>query len=307
MKFKAYKLQFLSDVHFGNGTLGKSDSTFHADTLFSALCQEALKSGEHCLQELLSFAENGELLFSDAMPYIGDDYFVPKPLIKSDHTVEEKEFNTRKVFKNMKFLPESCLDNFIAGSLKAEEVESWGHPGFQKIKVSASIRGESKTLPYRVGVFSFGENAGLYTIVGYENENVCTIAENLLSSLSFCGIGGRIRSGLGRFELYPGKLSESMMKRLTGTFTTYMTLSVSLPKETEMAESVQDSSFLLTKRSGFVASGNYADEYRRKKDLFVFSSGSCFKNRYQGDIYDVSSGGAHPVYRFAKPLFAGVK
>ena len=68
------------------------------------------------------------------------------------------------------------------------------------------------------------------------------------------------------------------MKRLTGTFTTYMTLSVSLPKETEMAESVQDSSFLLTKRSGFVASGNYADEYRRKKDLFVFRQEAALKS-----------------------------
>ena len=50
----------------------------------------------------------------------------------------------------------------------------------------------------------------------------------------------------------------------------------------------------------------YAEEYRRKRDLYVFAAGSCFKNEFEGDIYDVTNGGSHPVYRYAKPLFMGV-
>ena len=55
-----------------------------------------------------------------------------------------------------------------------------------------------------------------------------------------------------------------------------------------------------------MASEFYAEEYRRKRDLYVFAAGSCFKNEFEGDIYDVTNGGSHPVYRYAKPLFMGV-
>ena len=48
-------------------------------------------------------------------------------------------------------------------------------------------------------------------------------------------------------------------------------------------------------------------EWRRKKDLYVFNSGSTFTEKFEGDICDVSSGGAHPVYRYAKPLWLGVE
>ena len=40
--------------------------------------------------------------------------------------------------------------------------------------------------------------------------------------------------------------------------------------------------------------------------MYVFAAGSCFKNEFEGDIYDVTNGGSHPVYRYAKPLFMGV-
>ena len=74
----------------------------------------------------------------------------------------------------------------------------------------------------------------------------------------------------------------------------------------ELEQALEDASYLMQKRSGFVASAIYADEWRKKRDLYVFSAGSCFKNCFQGDIFDVSDGGRHPVYRYAKPLFMGV-
>ena len=49
-----------------------------------------------------------------------------------------------------------------------------------------------------------------------------------------------------------------------------------------------------------------AKEARRKRDFHVFAAGSCFANQFLGDIFDVSTGGAHPVYRYAKPLFMEV-
>lgn len=86
-----------------------------------------------------------------------------------------------------------------------------------------------------------------------------------------------------------------------------MTLSMSLPLQDELEHALNGASYQLVKRSGFVNSENYSDVYMRKKDLYVFASGSCFFNKYQGDIYDVSSEGSHPVYRYAKPMFLEVK
>lgn len=46
---KIYRLHFTGGVHFGEGTLESSARTFRADTLFSALCLEALKAGSSAI------------------------------------------------------------------------------------------------------------------------------------------------------------------------------------------------------------------------------------------------------------------
>ena len=43
--------------------------------------------------------------------------------------------------------------------------------------------------------------------------------------------------------------------------------------------------------------------FLKKNDFYCFKSGSCFKNRFDGNIFDVSCNGAHAVYRYAKPIF----
>ena len=43
-----------------------------------------------------------------------------------------------------------------------------------------------------------------------------------------------------------------------------------------------------------------------RRKTFMVLAGSCFKIPYQGDIYDVSIYGKHPVYRYAIPIFMGV-
>lgn len=86
----------------------------------------------------------------------------------------------------------------------------------------------------------------------------------------------------------------------------HLLLSTALPKEDELSEALDGASYKLIKRSGFVASTEYAPESRKKRDLYVCSAGSCFQHCFKGDIYDVSDGGNHSVYRYAKPLFMGV-
>ena len=85
-----------------------------------------------------------------------------------------------------------------------------------------------------------------------------------------------------------------------------MTLSLSLPDEEELESVLEFARYKLVKRSGFVASTNYADEFQRKKDFYLFEAGSCFKKMFKGNIYDVSAYGNHPVYRYAKGFFLEV-
>jgi CRISPR-associated protein Csm4 len=157
-----------------------------------------------------------------------------------------------------------------------------------------------------VGVFHFSEGNGLYIIVGYEEEKAKMLAEDLLDSLSYAGIGGKRSAGLGRFEFRTCKLEESLKVRLQEKGTRYMSLSVSLPKEEELERVVAGADFQMIKRSGFVASSQYADEFLRKKDLYVMNAGACFRKVFDGDVYDVASIGKHPVYRYAKPLLMEV-
>ena len=103
-----------------------------------------------------------------------------------------------------------------------------------------------------------------------------------------------------------GQIPEQLLECLQKKSDRYMLLSVALPADEELENAMENASYLLEKRSGFVASSDYAEEWRKKRDLYVFTAGSCFVNCFAGDIYDVSEGGKHPVYRYAKPIFMGV-
>ena len=61
MNYEAYRLKFKGAVHFGSHSLESGCSSFCADTLFSALCQEALKKGGDTLQQFYAYAKSGQL------------------------------------------------------------------------------------------------------------------------------------------------------------------------------------------------------------------------------------------------------
>lgn len=307
MNYGIYKLVFPYGVHFGSGLLESSKNNFMADTFFSALCIEALKIDHTQLDKLINLVTNGDLVFSDAFPFVGSDYLLPKPYLQIRKN-ENDDSTNKKNFKKMSYLAEKYFSTYLAGELNPElQINIEKSIGLTETKTSAAIRGNDETQPYRVGIFRFKKDAGLYIIYGYRNDESKHFFWKLLDSLSYSGIGGERSSGLGRFEIYNGKISDSLYKRLTENYSRYMTISTALPKDDELEKSMEDSSYLITRRGGFVSSEKYSDTYMRKKDLYVFSSGSTFKFKFQGDVYDVSSGGRHPVYRYAKPLFIGVQ
>lgn len=306
MEYKLYRLEFLNGVHLGKNSLDSTEYTFAADTLFSALCQEAVKRDNETLDQLLMYVNQNQLCFSDAFPYMKDNYYLPKPLLHVENVQQNGDSKIKKAYKKLKYIRADLFEEYLKGSFPIESAETVDEFGTAVMKVSASVRGEEETKPYRVGIFYYKENCGLFFLVGYEDKAALGFLEELLESLSLSGIGGKRMSGLGRFEFYSAKVPDSIRKRLGEKGKEFMTLSVSLPMESELEAAIEGSHYLLEKRSGFIASEHYAAEQMRKKDLYVFAAGSCFKNKYEGGVYDVSNYGNHPVYRYAKSMFMEV-
>lgn len=304
MNYKIYKMIFTQGVHFGDHSLEKSEITFQADTLFSALCIEALKIDK--LDVLLNSVKENHLVFSDAFPYMNQEFFIPKPMKKIEQVIQSEDMTIRKKFKKLEYVQVSLLNQYLKGEYPIEKGSDIKKLGIHVLKTSASIRGNEEALPYRVGIYRFEEHNGLYIVVGYDSKETLHLFDELFKMLSLSGIGGKKNSGLGHFRYNTVELPKELNKRLN-TKGEVMTLSVSLPTEDELEDILDDSRYLLVKRSGFVDSYTYSKEQRRKKDIYLFKAGSCFNKTYQGDVYDVSSGGNHSVYKYAKPLFMGVE
>ncbi len=309
MNYKVYKLSFLGAVHFGGRSLEDGEYTFCADTLFSALCQEALKQGEDVLQRFYQDALNGSLLLSDAFPYIGGTYYLPKPMKRIEAVNNKGDSAVKKAYKKLRYIPLEAMEAYLSGSYDICGVQSKDidRLGYFEMKAVASIRGEEETKPYRIGTYYYNKGNGVYIIAGYQNQAQLELMDKLMESLSFSGIGGKRASGLGRFEVRSERLPREIWQRLERMGACYMSLSVSLPRADELEAVLAGAEYMLCKRSGFVASGQYASKQMRKRDLYVLKAGACVAARYQGDIYDVSGGdGGHPVYRYAKPMLMEV-
>ncbi len=302
MNYKIYKFEFTSPVHFGNGSLDESALNFCADTLFSALYIEAMKLG--VANEFYNAVKNEELLFSDAFPYIKEEYFLPKPMLYVE-LKDEGNSKIKKQYKKLKYIPAEKLNSYLAGELMPEEVNTHN---FGKVytQVMAAVRREDDTLPYRVGNYLFNDGCGLYIIAALKNEDVRYLLKDLLKSLSFSGIGGKRGSGKGRFSFCNGAPAENILNSASKKGGRYMLLSTALPKDDELEAALAGACYLVQKRSGFVYSQTYAESPMKKRDLYTMQAGSCFLTRFHGDVYDVREEGAHAVYRYAKGLFLEV-
>lgn len=313
MDYKIYRMEFSGAVHFGEGNLESSDYTFHADTLFSALCIEALKHGNDELERLVNLTKNNRLLFSDAFPYkkVGREtrFFIPKPnvLIDSEDTGNSSQ---KKKYKKLKYIDAGFLVDFLSGKYDIENHEKdLKEMGNHEVRTIVNVRKrdeEGNPRPYRVGSYNFNEGYGLYIIIGTDGGDAEELFDDLFGGLSLIGIGGERSSGYGRFDYYLEKMPENLAKGLRGDYNKYLSLSVSLPVDSELDETINNASYQLIKRSGFVASSDYSDTPVRKCDLYVFAPGSVFTRKFSGDIFDVSKEGNHPVYRYAKAMLLGV-
>ena len=308
MKYQLYKLSFDSPVHFGKNLLNSSERTLCSDTVFSALCSEIAREGSEEVNRFVSLFRENKLIISDAFPYINSKLFLPKPYIHIEHEQNSDSSVVRKAYKKLSYIEVNQFDSYLSGNFDVMSAVSMNELGKSSVKISAAVRSESDdTLPYEVGLFSFYPDCGLFLIVGYDSEDAEAMFDMVIEQLGLSGIGGKRSSGYGRFTYEKIAADDWLVNRLTNTTGTIMLLNTALPKDDELERVIKDARCSLIKRSGFVTSPSYSDTWQRKKDIYMFKSGSCFMEPFEGDIYDVSnSSGKHPVYRYGKPLMMRV-
>ena len=179
--------------------------------------------------------------------------------------------------------------------------------GKYAMKTSVGIRGNEEPEPYRVGAYYFREGNGLYIIAGLQTDECKRLFEQLLESLSYSGLGGKRSSGLGRFEWLERNVPDVLERRLQNKGKRLMLLSTAMPKEEELMHVLEDATYSLLRRGGFVNSEKYSDQQMRKRERYVFAAGSCFQNIFSGSVITEKNGGTHPVYRYQKALFLEVE
>lgn len=313
----------LDRVHFGDGGLEKSAISLTADTLFSALCVEALKGeGAVGLRQLHSAVTEGTLRFTDALPYIGSMgastalLMVAKPLVNvrsaadGAATDELSDSNQKKLAKRINFVPLGSLDDFVAGVSDLGEIaEVQSEIGVAGVADRAAIHnGKDDADPYRVGFFTFKAGAGLW-VMASGTEPELDLLTKLLEQLAHVGVGGERSSGYGQFSLEAGDAPPELAGRAVSPSpdSQLLLLTTSLPADDELETALDGATYRLVKRSGFVASHTYSETPLRKRDMYKFAAGSVFSKPFDGVVADVNNGGSHAVYSYAKPLFLALK
>ena len=315
---RIWKMRFSTGVRFGTGGLSKGSFTMMADTVFSALCIEAAARKNGSLEKLVATVEADDFRISDLMPYIQDRYYLPKPMCDLP-LAENSDSVKKKAMKKLTYVPADELTEFLKGTLNVEKESDYFRHQLgrsQLVQKAVITRAENNevgskeedTKPYGAQVYSFEEGSGLYLLALAKTEEILEFVEDLLRSLGVTGIGGKISAGYGKFDLVSEEVPATLQERCTlDNYNSFMSLSCCLPKEQDLEQSLEGARYRLERRGGFVQSEEYAATPRKKREVFFMKAGSSFSFPFSGSILDVSEGGAHPVYRYAKPLWLGLK
>lgn len=333
MNYVLYPLQFDTPIHFGcaenGGKLEQSSLTYRSDSLFGALCCELAACGNTAgLQRLHDGAANGSLIFSDLFPYISEEenglqLYVPKPVLQIERTKQSftseymalrKEATQQKKQKKLSYIRVSQLNTFLQAvkdgkTFDGDDCAVGRDQLLVRVNCSADI-----PRPYYVHQIQFIKNAGLYGVLGYENEEDRNWLLELMETLGLSGIGGKRSSGYGKFHfredpidmdelgLYEDDAALYQMLAQTDA-SVYMCLSSLLPT-TEEAACVKDGQYTLCRRSGFLTPDGSV--MQKKNDVYMIGAGSCFPKKIKGTLVDVGGQISHPVWRYGKGLYAGL-
>lgn len=319
MKYKIIKLKFKTAIHLGENDIYSSYSYINCDTIFSALCIEKLKVyGNSSLNNFVNVCKTGKIKISNALPYIGDILYFPKPYAYIENNSDEKDKQEnkldKKIMKKIEYIPINKFEDYISGKLEKDNLYQilldFEKIGNYEIRTLVSNRNkENSTGPFNYILYRFNDNTGLYCVIAYEDENEFKDFVKMFTLLGMDGIGGKISAGFGKFDIDIEDISKySILLRLldVNSSNIVMTIATCLPKEDELKISMEYASYKLIKRGGYVSSTDYFNKPIKKHTLYAFVQGACFKNKFLGDIYNVNDVGRHPVYRYLIPFYVKI-
>lgn len=305
MTYRIYKLSFPCGAHFGNSSLDSSETLFHSDSMFSALCTEAANDGTNSVRNFYETFNSGNIVISDLFPFVESTMLLPKPVCRIEAAAYDGDYVKKKQFKKLRYISADALDDYLQGNYSPKnDLELIEKLGIYELRTSAAMRGGENNLLFNVGVFNFNKNCGLYMIAKSNDEKTFEMLDKYLKSLSYSGIGGKRSSGLGGFDLKVTSVPKNILNRLEAETSKFMTLSTALPDDSEIKESMFDSEYIIVKRSGFSSPNGKSPI--RVKDLYMFGAGSCFSKKFNGCIKNVSTDSNRNIYRCAKPMWIGV-
>lgn len=319
-----YRLKFKSPVLFGSERpgIGKEKTSFvcHADTFFSAICNEWLYlMGKESFESFYHECNKSMIKFSDLFPYNEDHLYLPKPLLRSQFKHIDPT-GSKKDFKKLQFIPlkewESYV-NYLNG--KKDFNPKLVNQDFAKeintTKVNISRYSDTENDLYPLRYYIFNQQAGLYFITCFKNTELKAEFDIVLKSLSYSGIGGKRSSGFGKFEILTNESSTfkenkallvSMLENTSSAVS--MCLSLTYPTEKDLQTIItkpDKASYKIILRNGFIYSNEYQGNPQKKIPIRMFNSGSCFTKPLEGKIVNVSTI-SHAVYSYGKAMMIGV-
>ena len=333
MKYAIYTLKFLTPVHFGNsangGSLEKTSLICSADTYFSALCWEASLFSDELVEQLVEKFNSGKLSISSLFPFCTKDtdfeFYLPKPFLQAEIAREQiQPFSVMK--EDMIKLKQMKKTSFIRASKMKDFMTAVNHKQFFNINEPLFAYKETNTkvntrltesMPYFINTYHFVDNAGLYFVVAFEDEEDLSMLDKLIKSLGYSGIGGKHSSGYGKYEfagdeftiydeedgIYEDAIALIRALKEKGRF------QLNIAPVAPLAKDVTDIKFgfyKLTKRSGFVYADKY-DNYVKKNNIYMIAEGSCFLKRIQGNMIEEQiEGVSHKIYRNGLGMFVGL-
>lgn len=322
MTYYLFKLQFTAPVHFGDSfsavSLSSSEMTFCADRLFSALCQTAVRQGDRGVELLYNLVQSRQLRFSDAFPWKGEQLYLPRPCLEAK-TVRDTDAADRKAMKKVAYISIHQYTYFLQSLSDGDPIDPktlLTRFGEASVVTRAAIMEGKDALPYAVGQYRFDTACGLYFLAALAKDDLFRPLFQLVRQLGLGGIGGKVSSGYGSFVVERAcpvrALDEMQASFLLNALDMpdadlWISLTTSLPKEEELDAALHGALYQIVRRAGFVQTTNLKGP-EKKKEQFFLAAGSTFRHPYRGDVYDVAPENCpHPVYRYAVPLFLGVK
>ena len=319
------RLKNMSPFHIGTGreNYDFAASSLQSDTLSAALvAMKAQKGGKENLKEFLS-----SFTVSSAFPYIGNRYFMPKPLGRIHvEVMDGDEYIAKKKIKKLKFIEWGLWKELIVGKklcVKGKQLQgnfllTDDNDGYrecpyrlqvnQRVAVPSDERKDSE--PFFFEWTYFHEDAGLFCLLQAPD----VLQDELIAlfrQLGECGIGTDKSVGGGRFEVE----AEGVLLPKAIAPDAVLLLSLYLPTEEELSRlRLKDACYDLLLRNGYMAGSSEVDfMHLRKKSVYMFNVGSIFPTTepLQGKVVDLkpewNDSRLHPVFRSGKPFTILIK